>query len=827
MQIFSNNGATTLTIAVTALDTTITVVDASKFPVGEFKVTLETVDRSKNEIVLVTGVVGNVLTVVRAQEGTVATDFPVDAKVENRVTAEWLNALQTTVDGMVDDTEVVTTKAYSSSKVLELHNAQAEAIAHLSGASATFSSNVSQVVPEEPAAKADISWVNGQASSNASVFSLGANEVNFYVDGNYGFLTTITLYRLSDGSSTAVTFELYDADTGTVLKSVSQAVDMAAGTKETLPLNVLVPITGASEADPVRMKVRMQCTAMNGTLELFAFNGIVAVQSAALSGSIESIYIQWSKDTIYVTQSMTGTITNYDSKTSYTVSAVSGNISIVGDTITYTAPNTATTDVVTVNGRSIDIVVSPASVLAPTNTTPANNATGVGDSPTLVASAFATAGLSDTHTGSRFKLYSGGSLVHDSGVLGAVTQYTIPAGVMVVGTVYSWEVAYQGATLGWSSYSTQTTFTAASSFIDISGVQWNPTTDTYVRTGDGTTNNAHIVIASQMKRCVLQANGTVAYYLDPNDSTKKADGTAADLSGATGNVMVEIPKFYMKYEWTGTAHHWSIADKPTAGYIVHPAFIKGGVEVNYRYMSAYNARDNGTKLISASGVYPTTNLTRAAFRTKAAANGAGWSQWEWNTYFATQILYLVEYANFNVEMAIGKGRTYMTGGSWADGSYYALSGLSNNQGNKTANVWVSGTAYANNYMSYRGIEHWYGHLWKFLDGVNVQNHNYYVNNKPSTFADDVFTGDYVLKGTAVATSGYISNYQQDGDGLFPSAITGSGTTYVGDYYYQGTGNFVVMVGGDAISGDSAGAFCLLSAGAASHASVAISAGLSF
>ena len=284
MQIFSNNGATTLAVAVNALDTTITVVDASKFPVGEFKVTLETVDRSKNEIVLVTGVVGNVLTVVRAQEGAVATDFPVDAKVENRVTAEWLNALQTTVDGMVDDTEVATTKAYSSSKVLELHNAQAEAIAHLSGASATFSSNVSQVISEEPAAKVDISWVNGQASSNASIFSLEANEVNFYVDGNYSFLTTITLYRLSDGSNTTVTFELYNADTGTVLKSISQSVDMTAGTKETQPLNVLIPITGASEANPVRMKVRMGMAAANGTLELFAFSSVVTAQALVSAG---------------------------------------------------------------------------------------------------------------------------------------------------------------------------------------------------------------------------------------------------------------------------------------------------------------------------------------------------------------------------------------------------------------------------------------------------------------------------------------------------------------------------------------------------------------
>jgi hypothetical protein len=545
-------------------------------------------------------------------------------------------------------------------------------------------------------------------------------------------------------------------------------------------------------------------------------------------GSIQSVYIQWSTDTIYITQSMTGVITNYDSKTTYTVTAVSGTVSIVGDTISYTAPGTATTDIITVNGRTISVVVSPASVLAPTNTAPANAATEQPETPTLVASAFTTVGLSDTHIGSRFRVYSSGTLLHDSGVLGAVIQYTVPAGLLVVGSSYTWEVAYQGQTLDWSSYSTQTGFTTASSFIIISGIQWNPTSDTYVRTGDGTTGNAHIAVASQMKRCVLQSNGTVAYYLHPTDSTKKADGTAADLTGATGNVMVEIPKFYYKYEWTGTAHHWSIADKPTAGYTVHPAFVKSGVEVNFRYYNAYNPRDNGTKLISASGLYPTANQTRAQFRAKAAANGSGWSLVDWNLYFAVQLLYLVEYADFNTQEAIGYGRTYMTGGSWADGSYYAISGLSNANGNNTANVWVSATAYANNYMTYRGIEHWYGHLWKFVDGVNVNaSRQYFVNNKPSTFADDVFTGDYVLKGAAGSTSGYISNFAQDGNGLFPTGVTGSETTYVGDYYYQTSANSVVMFGGDAVNAGLAGSFCLSANGAASNPYVSVSAGLSY
>ena len=538
--------------------------------------------------------------------------------------------------------------------------------------------------------------------------------------------------------------------------------------------------------------------------------------------------------TIYVNQTKTYTITDYNTFSAYSVSATTGSASITGDTITYIAPITSGSSVLTVtkDGASVDfnLTISAAGVVTPTITSPTNGAIDQGETVTITTSAFEWIGVEDTHYSSTWQLAT------DSGFTNIVAQsvndttnktsWTTPN--LAVSTTHYARVLHTGVANGSSVYSGVISFTTASSFVKISGVQWNPTSDTYVRTGDGTTGNAHIAVASQMKRCVLQSNGTVAYYLHPTDSTKKADGTTADLTGATGNVMVEIPKFYYKYEWTGTAHHWSISDKPTAGYTVHPAFVKSGVEVDFRYYNAYNPRDNGTKLISASGLYPTANQTRAQFRAKAAANGSGWSLVDWNLYFAVQLLYLVEYADFNTQEAIGYGRTYMTGGSWADGSYYAISGLSNANGNNTANVWVSATAYANNYMTYRGIEHWYGHLFKFVDGVNVNaSRQYFVNNKPSTFADDVFTGDYVLKGTAGSTSGYISDFSQDGDGLFPTSVTGSETTYVGDYYAQTSSNSVVMFGGGTSTAGSAGAFFLFADSAASNAHVAFSAGLSY
>ena len=53
-------------------------------------------------------------------------------------------------------------------------------------------------------------------------------------------------------------------------------------------------------------------------------------------------------------------------------------------------------------------------------------------------------------------------------------------------------------------------------------------------------------IHEAMRRCVVRDDKTVAYYLDPNDSNLKADGSPSDLTGTDGQVMVEIRKFYVR-----------------------------------------------------------------------------------------------------------------------------------------------------------------------------------------------------------------------------------------------------------------------------------------
>ena len=364
-------------------------------------------------------------------------------------------------------------------------------------------------------------------------------------------------------------------------------------------------------------------------------------------------------------------------------------------------------------------------------------------------------------------------------------------------------------------------FNASSSGV-VYGVNWNPTTDTYERTGIAagvalSTSYAG-VIQTKMKRCVLNADGTVKYYLSATDSTKKADGSAAIIDGTDGNVMVEIPKFWYKYENVGGVHKWSISDVAQTGYEVHPAFIRGGVEKSFRYYCAYQGYTLSTKLISGSGRVPTASKTRATFRTEAAANGTGWSQIDWNLLIAVQLLYLVEYANFNTQAMLGQGIT-TTGGV-----YTAVTGSSNSLGNASS----PSTNTSTQFMSYRGIENWYGQIFKFIDGVNVNAYVYYVNNNPATFADDVFTGDYVNTGiTSVTASGYGKNLVASGKGFVASDTSGgSDSTFVPDYFSLGTGARIINFGGHANYGADAGGFSLW-AYAASYSSVWLGSGLSF
>ena len=100
---FANNVSTSLSAAINATQTTISVADASGLPTlssGDYiYLTIDTDTNSPTiEVVKVTGVSTNTLTVVRGQDGTTASSFSNGTKIELRVTAAALDDISSAAD---------------------------------------------------------------------------------------------------------------------------------------------------------------------------------------------------------------------------------------------------------------------------------------------------------------------------------------------------------------------------------------------------------------------------------------------------------------------------------------------------------------------------------------------------------------------------------------------------------------------------------------------------------------------------------------------------------------------------------------------------------
>jgi hypothetical protein len=362
-----------------------------------------------------------------------------------------------------------------------------------------------------------------------------------------------------------------------------------------------------------------------------------------------------------------------------------------------------------------------------------------------------------------------------------------------------------------------------------------------------------------MKRCVLNADGSVNYYLNPADSTLKEAGGAADLSGADGNVMVEIPKFYFRYTRVGDVNTWSLRTEPLSGYTLHPAFVKAGVEVDYRYIGAYDAcvyddsasayiaglnLDNNSsnvdtaadKLASVSGIYPMVGLTRNQNRLLAANVGTGWHQLDFALWSAVQMLYLVEYADFNSQANLGAGNTnggYFASSADQNDSPHTIAGASNSLGNASTDATTGAGVSAKpgtSFMSYRGIENWYGNCWTWADGINVNvaaTGNVHVTNDYRDFADGTAAGHELVTSAFPTASGFIRDLLNTGAYFLSSSNSGaSSTTFITDQHFaSASASRVVLVGGSASDGAFAGGFYLASSNAASSANRALGARL--
>src|SRR6478736_594430 len=133
--LFKNNVTSELAASITAADTTVQILDPSSFPTSvppgvTFLVTLEQRQAGGIEICVCPAIAGDVLTIVRAQEGTTALPFTAFDLIQSRLTAAQLKDFQDDIDNLYA-TKADTTYVDDQDEALKLYVDAADAALQL------------------------------------------------------------------------------------------------------------------------------------------------------------------------------------------------------------------------------------------------------------------------------------------------------------------------------------------------------------------------------------------------------------------------------------------------------------------------------------------------------------------------------------------------------------------------------------------------------------------------------------------------------------------------------------------------------------------------
>lgn len=267
----------------------------------------------------------------------------------------------------------------------------------------------------------------------------------------------------------------------------------------------------------------------------------------------------------------------------------------------------------------------------------------------------------------------------------------------------------------------------------------------------GTSPFDRIAPWSEIYECNLDGNGTEIY--------KRGE---PGFSRTEHETMVWIPKFYYRVSDAGSIRFFYISSMPLEGFERHPG--------SGTYIGRYNTTP-GYKSIS--GIQPLRGATRPTIRTNSRAKGTGWDGYDYMTWCAAWLLYLVEFADWDSQNTIGlgytSGRSAPLNNGGTDNMIYHTGRASGTDGDTA--------------IQYRWIENLWGNLYQVIDGINVYEGTFLICTNPENYADDTGINYVSTSMPGVSISGYISK-----TGLFegatwafiPTEAGGSQSSYIPD-----------------------------------------------
>ena len=287
----------------------------------------------------------------------------------------------------------------------------------------------------------------------------------------------------------------------------------------------------------------------------------------------------------------------------------------------------------------------------------------------------------------------------------------------------------------------------------------------------------------------------------------------ANRTSPSSATCVKIPQFYYKVEKSGNIFRYYIADGPIDGFSLHP----GSESYVARYEGYLVNKSGGQALCSYSNTPAKTGLTRAEFRNYAKNFASNAQLYDFAAWCAYDLLYLVEYADWDSQKKIGPGIVNDT--------------AAHKTGETDAMVYHTGRANSgdNSAVQYRGIENPWGNVWEWVDGINFNNYAPVICTDPTKYADDTTT-NYTVAGVPLGGSGSTKTLGISTNlpwAYLPREPGGSETTYIPDSMNSSSAWKVLMVGGSRGNSSAAGLFCFHAGNSSSSSGVSIGTRLQF
>ena len=347
-------------------------------------------------------------------------------------------------------------------------------------------------------------------------------------------------------------------------------------------------------------------------------------------------------------------------------------------------------------------------------------------------------------------------------------------------------------------------------------------------------------IQSAFKGCVAKGN-KIQYYLDPNDWSKKADGSTSVLDGTDGDVRVDTGNvwYYKGFEdgnkrqfrmsltkvddtWTevprllisawGITLDRTIAGTPKVCVVMNTSTAyRGGNNNGFldNYLDTLPCRSNLCK--------PITNISRADIRRYIANAANNQEILCYDFYKAICWCYYVEYANFNCQLpfnaeltsdgyhqgGLGNGLTTFTQtDAWEKFNNNNpitpcgyLNDIGNFSGIKELSIptIVIDDSYTINAIvltpcKYRGFENLFGDYYKILEGIILQKPDANSNNVIYATSDNTKFDDNIpnkeIRGIEPINIGFIKTFVfGDKAEIVPDTIGATSVTYKCDKHY--------------------------------------------